>query len=86
MKGIVTLDSIKKEYTLNTYDPHKNKQYILGKALQELHFCDCVILKTGEKIIEDKIKDHMEALKEYRDQEHTQLENNHFVTSSSCVL
>lgn len=80
------LGSIKMEYMLNTYDPHKNKQYILGKALQELHFCDCVILKTGEKIIEDKIKDYMEALKEYRDQEHTLLENNHFVTSSSCVL
>lgn len=80
------LSSIKMEYLLNTYDPHKNKQYILGKALQELHFCNCVILKTGEKIIEDKIKDYMEALKEYREQEHTLLENNHFVTSSSWVV
>ena len=77
------LGSIKMEYLLNTYDPHKNKQYILGKALQELHFCDRVILKTGEKIIEDKIKDYMEALKEYREQEHTLLESNLFVTSSS---
>jgi len=77
------LDSIKMEYTLNTHDPHNNKQYILGKALQELHFCDRVILKTGEKIIEDKIKDYMEALKEYQEQEHTLLESNHFVTSSS---
>ena len=76
------LSSIKMEYTLNTYDPHKNKQYILGKALQELHFCDCVMLKTGEKIIEDKIKDYMEALKEYQEHEHTLLESNHFVTSS----
>ena len=80
------LDSIKKEYTLNTYDPHKNKQYIRGKALQELHFCDCVILKTGEKIIGEKMKDYMEALKEYREQENGQLECNHFVTSSSWVL
>lgn len=77
------LSSIKMEYLLNTYDPHKNKQYILGKALQEIHFCDCVILKTGEKIVEDKIKDYMEALKDYREQEHTLLESNHFVTSSS---
>lgn len=76
------LDSIKMEYALNTYDPHKNKQYILGKALQELHFCDCVMLKTGEKIIEDKIKDYMEALKEYREQENGLLECNHFATSS----
>lgn len=80
------LDSIKMERTLNTYDPHKNKQYILGKALQELHFCDRVILKIGEKIIEDKIKEYMEALKKYRDQEHTLLENNHFVTSSWWVV
>ena len=61
------LRSIKIELTLNSYDPHKNKQYILGKALQELHYCDCVMRKTGEKIIEEKIKDYMEALKEYRE-------------------
>ena len=61
------LRSIKMEFALNSYDPHKNKQYILGKALQELHYCDCVMLKTGEKIIEEKIKDYMEALKEYRE-------------------
>ena len=79
------LSSIKMEYTLNTYDPHKNKQYILGKAIQELYYCDCVILKTGEKIVEDKIKDYLEALKEYREYEHTLLESNHFVTSSSWV-
>lgn len=75
------LDSIKMERTLNTYDPHKNKQYILGKALQELHFCDCVILKTGEKIIEDKIKDYMEAQKDYREQNTIQPESNHLGTS-----
>jgi len=80
------LDSIKMEFALNTYDPHKNKQYILGKALQELHFCDRVMLKTGEKIVEDKIKDYMEALKEYREQEHTLHESNHFVTSSSWAI
>lgn len=80
------LGSIKMEYMLNTYDPHKNKQYILGKALQELHYCNCVIIKTGEKIIEDKIKDYMEALKEYREQENGHLESNHFVTSSSWVI
>lgn len=61
------LSSIKMEFALNSYDPHKNKQYILGKALQELHYCDCVMRKTGEKIIEEKIKDYMEALKEYRE-------------------
>lgn len=61
------LRSIKMEFALNSYDPHKNKQYILGKALQELHYCDCVMRKTGEKIIEEKIKDYMEALKEYRE-------------------
>ena len=59
------LRSIKIELTLNSYDPHKNKQYILDK----------------EKIIEEKIKDYMEALKEYREQENNQLESNHFVTS-----
>ena len=75
------LDSIKMEYTLNTHDPHNNKQYILGKALQELHFCDCVMLKTGEKIIEDKIKDYMEAQKEYQEQKNGQLESNHIETS-----
>ena len=75
------LDSIKMEYTLNTYDPHKNKQYILGKTLQELHYCDCVMRKTGEKIIEDKIKDYMEALKEYQEQKNGQLESNHIETS-----
>lgn len=75
------LDSIKMEYTLNTYDPHKNKQYIMGKALQELHFCDCVILKTGEKIVEDKIKDYMEAQKEYQEQKNGLLESNHIETS-----
>lgn len=75
------LDSIKMERTLNTYDPHKNKQYILGKALQELHFCDRVILKTGEKIVEDKIKDYMEAQKEYQEQKNGQLESNHIETS-----
>lgn len=79
------LRSIKMEYTLNTYDPHKNKQYILGKALQEFHFCYCVMLKTGEKIVEDKVKDYMEALKEYREQENGLLESNHFATSSSWV-
>lgn len=72
--------------TLNTYDPHKNKRYILGKALQELYYCDCIILKTGEKIVEDKIKDNMKALKEYREQENGLLESNHFVTSYSWVL
>lgn len=71
------LDSIKMEYTLNTYDPHNNKQYILGKALQELHFCDRVILKTGEKIIEDKIKDYMEVLKELQENNTGHLGNNH---------
>lgn len=80
------IDSIKMENALNTYDPHKNKQYIRGKALQELHFCDCVILKTGEKIIGEKMKDYMDALKEYREQEHTLHESNHFVTSSSWVI
>ena len=75
------LHSIKMELTRNFYDPHKNKQYILSKALQELHYCDCVMRKTGEKIIEEKIKDYMEALKEYREQENYQLESNHFVTS-----
>ena len=75
------LDSIKMEYTLNTYDPHKNKQYILGKALQELHFCNCVILKTGEKIVEDKVKDYMEALKEYREQEDRLIRNNSTIVS-----
>lgn len=74
-------DSIKMEYTLNTHDPHNNKQYILGKALQELHFCDRVIIKTGEKIIEDKIKDYMEALKDYREQNTIQPESNHLGTS-----
>lgn len=75
------LSSIKMEYTLNTHDPHENKQYILGKALQELHFCDCVILKTGEKIGEEKLKEYMEALKDYREQENGLLESNHLVTS-----
>lgn len=75
------LDSIKMERTLNTYDPHKNKQYILGKALQELHYCKCVMHKTGEKIGEEKLKDYMEAQKEYREQENSQLESNHIETS-----
>lgn len=75
------LSSIKMEYLSNTYDPHKNKQYIRGKALQELHYCDCVILKTGEKIVEDKIKDYMEAQKEYQEQKNGQLESNHIETS-----
>lgn len=75
------LGSIKMEYMLNSYDPHKNKQYILGKALQELHYCDCVMLKTGEKIIEDKIKDYMEALKDYREQNTIQPESNPLGTS-----
>jgi|GEM_PF-3441289 len=75
------LSSIKMEYLLNTYDPHNNKQYILGKALQELHFCDRVILKTGEKIVEDKIKDYMEAQKEYQEQKNGLLESNHIETS-----
>ena len=75
------LSSIEKENALNIYDPYKNKQYIRGKALQELRFCDCVILKTGEKIVEDKIKDYMEALKEYREQKNGQLESNHIETS-----
>ena len=75
------LDSIKMERTLNTYDPHKNKQYILGKALQELHFCDCVMLKTGEKIIEEKAKEYMEALKEYRKQKDRLLRNNSTIVS-----
>ena len=75
------LRSIKMEFALNSYDPHKNKQYILGKALQELHYCDYVMRKTGEKIIEDKIKDYLEAQKEYREQEYGQLESNHLMTS-----
>ena len=76
------LGSIKLEYEQNRDDPRGNKQYIFNKALQELHYCDCVMLKTGEKIVEDKVKDYMEALKEYREQGHTLLESNHFVTSS----
>lgn len=75
------LDSIKMEYTLNTYDPHKNKQYIRGKALQELHYCNCVMHKTGEKIGEEKLKEYMEALKDYREQENGLLESNHIETS-----
>ena len=80
------LNSIKLEYEQNRDDPHGNKQYIFNKALQEFHYCDCVMLKTGEKIIEEKIKDYQEALKEYREQKNGQLECNHFVTSSSWVL
>lgn len=80
------LNSIKLEYEQNRDDPRGNKQYIFNKALQEFHYCDCVMLKTGEKIIEEKIKDYQEALKEYREQKNGQLECNHFVTSSSWVL
>ncbi len=75
------LRSIKMEFTLNSYDPHKNKQYILGKALQELHYCDCVMQKTGEKIIEGKIKYYLEAQKEYWEQKNGQLGNNQMRTS-----
>ena len=75
------LHSIKMELTLNFYDPHKNKQYILSKALQELHFCNCVMQKTGEKIIEEKMKEYLTAQKEYWEQEDKLFKSNSTILS-----
>lgn len=75
------LNSIKLEYEQNRDDPRGNKQYIFNKALQELHFCDCVMLKTGEKIIEEKIKDYQEAQKEYQEQGNRLVRNNSTIVS-----
>ena len=75
------LHSIKMELTLNFYDPHKNKQYILSKALQELHFCNCVMQKTGEKIFEEKMKEYLTAQKEYWEQEDKLFKSNSTILS-----
>ena len=75
------LHSIKMELTLNFYDPHKNKQYILSKALQELHFCNCVMQKTGEKIIEEKMKEYLTAQKEYWEQKDKLFKRNSIIVS-----
>ena len=75
------LNSIKLEYEQNRDDPRSNKQYIFNKTLQELHYCDCVMLKTGEKIIEEKIKDYLEAQKEYQENNTGHLGSNHIETT-----
>ena len=75
------LNSIKLEYEQNRDDPRGNKQYIFNKTLQELHYCDCVMHKTGENIIEEKIKDYQEAQKEYREQENRLVRNNSTIVS-----
>lgn len=75
------LRSIKMEFALNSYDPHKNKQYILDKAIQELHYCDCVMRKTGEKIIEEKMKEYLTAQKEYWEQKDKLFKRNSIIVS-----
>ena len=75
------LRSIKIEFALDSYDPYKNKQYILDKALQELHYCDCVMQKTGEKIIEEKMKEYLTAQKEYWEQEDKLFKSNSTILS-----
>lgn len=75
------LRSIKMEFAMNPYDPHKNKNYILGKALQELHYCDCVMRKTGEKIIEENMKEYLTAQKEYWEHEDKLFKRNTIIVS-----
>ena len=75
------LRSIKIEFALDSYDPYKNKQYILDKALQELHYCDCVMRKTGEKIIEEKMKEYLTAQKEYWEQKDKLFKRNSIIVS-----